>query len=172
MIHYRRVRRTPDSISASLLKTTSGCRKTAPRITSPDPTRSLKEHIDNLWPVLTREPQDHIPWSSLLALPQSYIVPGGRFSETYYWDSYFTMLGLAESGREDLLKCMADNFAWMIEIYGHIPNGNRTYYLSRSQPPVFALMVELFEEDGVRGANDTLTICGWSTASGWTARNR
>ena len=67
-------------------------------------------------------------------------------------NSYFTMLGLAESGREDLLKCMADNFAWMIEIYGHIPNGNRTYYLSRSQPPVFALMVELFEEDGVRGA--------------------
>ncbi len=78
--------------------------------------------------------------------------PGGRFSETYYWDSYFTMLGLAESGREDLLKCMADNFAWLIETYGHIPNGNRTYYLSRSQPPVFALMVELFEEDGVRGA--------------------
>lgn len=62
------------------------------------------------------------------------------------------MLGLAESGRNDLLKCMADNFAWLIERYGHIPNGNRTYYLSRSQPPVFALMVELFEEDGVRGA--------------------
>lgn len=40
-----------------------------------------------------------------------YIVPGGRFSETYYWDSYFSMLGLAESGRNDLLKCMADNFA-------------------------------------------------------------
>lgn len=119
---------------------------------SPTPNTPLKEHIDQLWPVLTREPQDHIPWSSLLALPQSYIVPGGRFSETYYWDSYFTMLGTAESGREDLLKCMADNFAWMIENYGHIPNGNRTYYLSRSQPPVFALMVELFEEDGVRGA--------------------
>ncbi|MBB1202140.1 alpha,alpha-trehalase TreF [Enterobacteriaceae bacterium 89] len=117
-----------------------------------DPQMSLKEHIDALWPVLTREPQDHLPWSSLLALPQSYLVPGGRFTETYYWDTYFTMLGLAESGREDLLKCMADNFAWMIERYGHIPNGNRTYYLSRSQPPVFALMVELFEEDGVRGA--------------------
>ena len=117
-----------------------------------DPSSSLKDHIDNLWPVLTREPQDHIPWSSLLALPQAYIVPGGRFTETYYWDSYFTMLGLAESGRADLMKCMADNFAWMIERYGHVPNGNRTYYLSRSQPPVFALMVELFEEDGVRGA--------------------
>lgn len=117
-----------------------------------NPQDSLKEHIDKLWPILTREPEHHIPWSSLLTLPQAYIVPGGRFSETYYWDSYFSMLGLAESGRHDLLKTMADNFAWLIEIYGHIPNGNRTYYLSRSQPPVFALMVELFEEDGVRGA--------------------
>jgi alpha,alpha-trehalase len=117
-----------------------------------NPGDSLKEHIDKLWPVLTRQPEQHIPWSSLLSLPQAYIVPGGRFSETYYWDSYFTMLGLAESGRHDLLRSMADNFAWMIETYGHIPNGNRTYYLSRSQPPVFALMVELFEEDGVRGA--------------------
>ncbi len=117
-----------------------------------DPSASLKDHIDNLWPVLTRHPMDHIEYSSLLPLPQPYIVPGGRFSETYYWDSYFTMLGLAESGREDLMRSMADNFAWLIEKYGHIPNGNRTYYLSRSQPPVFALMVELFEEDGVRGA--------------------
>ncbi|MBU9846908.1 alpha,alpha-trehalase TreF [Rahnella ecdela] len=117
-----------------------------------DPGDSLKQHIDKLWPVLTRQPEDHVSWSSLLPLPQAYVVPGGRFGETYYWDSYFTMLGLAESGRNDLLRTMADNFAWMIEIYGHIPNGNRTYYLSRSQPPVFALMVELFEEDGVRGA--------------------
>ena len=117
-----------------------------------DPGDSLKEHIDKLWPVLTRQPEDHVSWSSLLPLPQAYVVPGGRFGETYYWDSYFTMLGLAESGRNDLLRTMADNFAWLIEIYGHIPNGNRTYYLSRSQPPVFALMVELFEEDGVRGA--------------------
>ncbi|WP_058910462.1 alpha,alpha-trehalase [Entomohabitans teleogrylli] len=117
-----------------------------------DPGASLTAHIESLWPVLTREPQDHIENSSLLPLPQAYIVPGGRFSETYYWDSYFTMLGLAESGRNDLLRSMADNFAWLIETYGHIPNGNRTYYLSRSQPPVFALMVELFEEDGVRGA--------------------
>ncbi|MEO3957351.1 trehalase family glycosidase, partial [Chromobacterium piscinae] len=62
-----------------------------------------------------------------------YVVPGGRFGETYYWDSYFTMLGLAESGRDDLLRHMADNFAWLIDNYGHIPNGNRTYYLSRSQ---------------------------------------
>ena len=97
----------------------------------------LKEHIDQLWPKANPRTTGGSHSGGLpLALPQSYIVPGGRFSETYYWDSYFTMLGLAESGREDLLKCMVDNFAWMIENYGHIPNGNRTYYLSRSQPPV------------------------------------
>ena len=152
LIRYRKVKRHRDFDLRRFVENHFWLPETPSSEYVSDPASSLKEHIDQLWPVLTREPQDHIPWSSLLALPQSYIVPGGRFSETYYWDSYFTMLGLAESGREDLLKCMADNFAWMIENYGHIPNGNRTYYLSRSQPPVFALMVELFEEDGVRGA--------------------
>ncbi|MCL7708389.1 alpha,alpha-trehalase TreF, partial [Enterobacter kobei] len=74
-----------------------------------DPNRTLTEHIDNLWPILTRQPHEHLENSSLLPLPQAYIVPGGRFTETYYWDSYFTMLGLAESGRHDMLRCMADN---------------------------------------------------------------
>jgi alpha,alpha-trehalase len=70
----------------------------------------------------------------------------------YYWDSYFTMLGLVESGRPDLMCSMADNFASLIDRFGHVPNGNRSYYLSRSQPPVFALMVELFEGHGLRPA--------------------
>ncbi|WP_312268442.1 alpha,alpha-trehalase [Pseudescherichia sp.] len=152
LIRYRRIKRRPDFDLRLFVSRHFWLPQQIDSQYVSNPENSLKEHIDQLWPVLTREPQDHIPWSSLLALPQAYIVPGGRFSETYYWDSYFTMLGLAESGRNDLLKCMADNFAWMIEKYGHIPNGNRTYYLSRSQPPVFALMVELFEEDGVRGA--------------------
>jgi len=152
LIRYRRIKRRPDFDLRQFVSRHFWLPQQIDSQYVSNPENSLKEHIDQLWPVLTREPQDHIPWSSLLALPQAYIVPGGRFSETYYWDSYFTMLGLAESGRNDLLKCMADNFAWMIEKYGHIPNGNRTYYLSRSQPPGFALMVELFEEDGVRGA--------------------
>lgn len=113
------------------------------------PGQPLCEHIDGLWDVLTRSPDMHPALSSLLPLPNSYVVPGGRFGELYYWDSYFTMLGLAESGRHDLLHSMAANFAYLIDTYGHIPNGNRTYYLSRSQPPVFALMVELFEDHGV-----------------------
>jgi len=59
------------------------------------------------------------------------------------------MLGLAASGRRDLLRHMADNFAYLIDTCGHVPNGNRSYYLSRSQPPLFALMTELFEREGV-----------------------
>ena len=114
-----------------------------------DPERSLVEHIDGLWDVLTRHPRTHPVRSSLLPLPNPYVVPGGRFGELYYWDSYFTMLGLAESGRPHLLRAMGDNFAYLIDTYGHIPNGNRSYYLSRSQPPVFALMTGLFEVHGI-----------------------
>ncbi len=152
LIRYRKVRRKPDFDLRRFVDQHFWMPESHHSEYVSNPSHSLKEHIDSLWPVLTREPHEHLPWSSLLALPQPYIVPGGRFGEAYYWDSYFTMLGLSESGRDDLLRCMADNFAWMIETYGHIPNGNRTYYLGRSQPPVFALMVELFEEDGVRGA--------------------
>ena len=71
------------------------------------------------------------------------MVPGGRFREMYYWDSYFTMLGLAESGRRDLVTDMVRDFAYLIDTYGHVPNGARTYYLSRSQPPFFFAMVGL-----------------------------
>jgi alpha,alpha-trehalase len=86
----------------------------------------------------------------LIPLPKAYVVPGGRFREVYYWDSYFTMLGLIESGRIDLVRSMLDNFAYLVETVGHVPNGNRTYYLSRSQPPFFAAMVGLYA-----GATDT-----------------
>jgi alpha,alpha-trehalase len=115
-----------------------------------DPNQPLSGHIDDLWKVLTRSPDSHREHSSLLPLPHDYIVPGGRFSELYYWDSYFTMIGLAANRQTRLLHAMADNFSFIIETYGHIPNGNRTYYLSRSQPPVFALMVQLIEREGIR----------------------
>ena len=109
-----------------------------------DTARSMEDHIRALWPLLTRTADRADPRSSLIPLPTSYVVPGGRFREVYYWDSYFTMLGLVESGRVDLVKNMLDNFAHLIRTVGHIPNGNRTYYLSRSQPPYFAAMVGLY----------------------------
>ena len=109
-----------------------------------DTARSMEDHIRALWPVLTRRPDTADARSSLIPLPQPYVVPGGRFREVYYWDSYFTMLGLIASGRTDLVRSMLDNFAYLIATVGHIPNGNRTYYLSRSQPPFFGAMVGLY----------------------------
>ena len=109
-----------------------------------DTTRTMEQHARALWPALTRTPDSSATLSSLIPLPFPYVVPGGRFREVYYWDSYFTMLGLIASGRSDLVKSMLDNFAHLVRTVGHIPNGNRTYYLSRSQPPYFAAMVGLY----------------------------
>jgi|SRR6476661_5782542 len=107
----------------------------------------IRAHLDTLWTVLRRPAQPTAPpYSSLLPLPQPYVVPGGRFREVYYWDSYFTMLGLREAGRTALLQAMADNFAYLIRQHGFVPNGNRTYYLTRSQPPFFAQMVDLLAQ--------------------------
>lgn len=111
-----------------------------------DTSRTMEEHIRALWPVLTRAADSIGPHTSLIPLPDPYVVPGGRFREVYYWDSYFTMLGLVESGRTELVGSMLDNFAHLIRTVGHIPNGNRTYYLSRSQPPFFAAMVGLYAQ--------------------------
>ncbi|HLZ96933.1 MAG TPA: alpha,alpha-trehalase TreF [Steroidobacteraceae bacterium] len=108
---------------------------------------SLLAHIDQLWNQLTRTTKTAPPDSSLLTLPYPYVVPGGRFREMYYWDSYFTMLGLMQSGRRDLAEDMVRDFAYLIDTYGHVPNGARTYYLSRSQPPFFFEMVGLLSAD-------------------------
>ncbi len=110
---------------------------------SPPGRVSLVAHIDGLWDTLTRSSTAAPPYSSLLALPQPYVVPGGRFREMYYWDSYFTMLGLEASGRGDLVSGMVQDFAYLIDTFGHVPNGTRTYYLSRSQPPFFFAMAAL-----------------------------
>ena len=101
----------------------------------------ITEHINQLWKVLTREAKSNK--SSLLALPKPYIVPGGRFNEFFYWDSYFVMLGLQISGEKVMAKNIVDNCDFLIQTIGFVPNGNRTYFLSRSQPPYFSLMVEL-----------------------------
>ncbi|MBX2844586.1 MAG: alpha,alpha-trehalase TreF [Saprospiraceae bacterium] len=106
-----------------------------------DDNRSMNAHIQNLWTVLTRNADAANDNSSLIPLPKSYIVPGGRFREIYYWDSYFTLEGLMVSGEEAMAKNMVDNFASLIDSIGFIPNGNRKYYLTRSQPPFFSLMV-------------------------------
>lgn len=111
-----------------------------------DTSRSAQEHINALWPILTRQPDDVAP-GTLIPLPHPYIVPGGRFGEIYYWDSYFTMLGLQSAGKVDMIENMVDNFAYLIDTIGFIPNGNRTYFLTRSQPPFFAAMVGILVQE-------------------------
>ncbi len=103
--------------------------------------KTITKHIEELWDVLTRQPKSEK--SSLIPLPNPYVVPGGRVREIYYWDSYFTMLGLRISKRTDLIQHMINNFSFLIDQYGYIPNGNRSYFIGRSQPPFYSLMVRL-----------------------------
>jgi alpha,alpha-trehalase len=106
-----------------------------------DPNHTPLEHIDELWKFLER--RNRLTRGSLGALPYKYIVPGGRFNEQFYWDSYFIMLGLASSGKWSLIEGMMKNYAHLIRKYGYIPTANRSYLLSRSQPPFFSHMVSL-----------------------------
>lgn len=112
-----------------------------------DTAKSPKAHIESLWEVLQRKADEPKAGSSLIPLNHPYIVPGGRFNEIYYWDSYFTMLGLQVSNRIDLIEGMINNFSFLIDELGYIPNGNRTYFIGRSQPPFFALMINLLAEN-------------------------
>lgn len=103
---------------------------------------SLSAHIAWLWPRLAR----YVPTSnsSALGLPYPYVVPGGRFGEIYYWDSFFTMLGLQAANEMQLVQDMLQDFSSLISEFGFVPNGSRNYYLSRSQPPFFLSMVKSF----------------------------
>ncbi len=105
-----------------------------------------EQHILNLWDYLTKKTEPENLNSTYISLPNDFVVPGGRFQETYYWDSYFTMLGLIISKKNDLVIGMIKNFAFLIDQFGFIPNGNRTYFLSRSQPPFFSLMLNLLND--------------------------
>ena len=102
---------------------------------------AIRSYIDRLWTTLTVDAGSVPRYGSLLSLPKPFVVPGGRFNELYYWDTFFDVVGLEQSGRGDLSDAIVTDFAYEIDQYGHIPNGNRTYYLSRSQPPFFATLL-------------------------------
>ncbi len=112
-----------------------------------DISKGVRRHIDTLWHVLSRKHNAIANYSSLISLPNDFIIPGGRFRETYYWDSYFTMLGLHESHQTKIIQNTVDNFAFLINKYGSIPTGTRTYYLTRSQAPFFSMIVNLLAKE-------------------------
>jgi alpha,alpha-trehalase len=91
----------------------------------------------------------------LLYLENRYVVPGGRFNEMYGWDSYFIIRGLVSDGRIDLARGMVENFFFEIEHYGNVLNANRSYYLSRSQPPFLTSMIlSVYDAQKAKGQED------------------
>lgn len=113
-----------------------------------DTNKTVEENIETLWDMLTRQPDTKA--GTLIPLPYPYVVPGGRFGEVYYWDSYFTMLGLKVSGKNAMLENMVKNFSYLVDTLGYIPNGNRSYFIGRSQPPFYSLMIKLLAGINVR----------------------
>ena len=109
----------------------------------------VEKFIKSHWEETVRfSPQDN---GTVVGLPHPYVVPCRKdsFQELYYWDTYFACLGLIHSGRADLVIANLRNFLHLINRFGFIPNGSRTYYLDRSQPPYFAALVKLMMENGL-----------------------
>jgi alpha,alpha-trehalase len=104
---------------------------------------ALPRRIEKLGEVM---PQS-LPAQGLLYLPNPYVVPGGRFNEMYGWDSYFILLGLEVDHHEALAKGIVDNFLFEVEHYGSVLNANRSYYLTRSQPPFLTSMIRAVYEN-------------------------
>ncbi|MBY6006677.1 trehalase [Salipiger bermudensis] len=109
-----------------------------------NPEHDALQHLEAVWPHLTQPADDTSERSTRFPLPNRYVIAGGRFHEAYYWDSYFTQLGLLRSGRTGLVRDMLDNFAYALREIGFVPNGFRSYFLTRSQPPFFSSMVADF----------------------------
>lgn len=123
-------------------------------------TRRFAKKLVSIWPNLARKvkadvfkyPDRH----SLIPVPNGFIVPGGRFKEIYYWDSYWIIRGLLVSEMTATAKGMIENMLSIVQRYGFVPNGNRVYYLNRSQPPLLALMVRLYMD----ATNDLVWLKG------------
>uniref|UniRef100_A0A915ILF1 Trehalase n=1 Tax=Romanomermis culicivorax TaxID=13658 RepID=A0A915ILF1_ROMCU len=100
--------------------------------------------LHNLWKELCRKISPEVKNSdrfSLIYLPHPFIIPGGRFREIYYWDTYWIILGLLRSGMKTTVRQMIENYFALLDEYGLIPNGGRKYYALRSHPPFLTMMV-------------------------------
>ncbi len=104
--------------------------------------------------------------------PRKYVVPGGRFQEMYGWDSYFIALGLVRDGLVDLAQEMVDQLVYEVERYGAILNANRTYYLTRSQPPFLTSLLRLFPETEPSWIERGLRAAVFEYDNVWTGPNR
>ncbi|KAF5270983.1 hypothetical protein FQA39_LY18856 [Lamprigera yunnana] len=115
---------------------------------SNETVKEFTQNLLNIWPQLARKVKDEVHSNvdrySLIPIPNAFIVPGGRFLEYYYWDSYWIIEGLLVSEMNKTARGMIDNFLSLVNEYGFIPNGGRIYYLRRSQPPLLTAMAFLY----------------------------
>ncbi|KAH0448713.1 hypothetical protein IEQ34_022513 [Dendrobium chrysotoxum] len=123
-----------------------------PKVFNPK-VRAWALEVHSLWKNLSRRVSDnvksHPERHTLLPLPEPLIIPGSRFREVYYWDSYWIIRGLLVSKMYDTAKAIVNNLVWLVDAYGHVPNGARVYYASRSQPPLLSSMVmEIYTRTG------------------------
>lgn len=112
--------------------------------------KDFARELNELWPVLARKVKPEVFSNqnsySFIPVPHGFIVPGGRFREYYYWDSYWIIKGLLISDMGQTARGMIDNFIHIVKKYGFIPNGGRIYYLDRSQPPLLTKMAATYYE--------------------------
>ena len=158
-------------------------------LSMPDSVREMQERchikVEHLPATITGPGQvaTNITPPGLLYLPNKYVVPGGRFNEMYGWDTYFIVRGLVEDKRLDLARGIIENFFFEIEHYGTVLNANRTYFLTRSQPPFLTSMIlsvykrrkprgKTIANFWSRGTNGPakITRCGTATRTGRETR--
>ncbi|KAF5288691.1 hypothetical protein FQR65_LT11956 [Abscondita terminalis] len=115
---------------------------------SNETVRTFTKDLLNIWPQLARKVKsevfDNVDRYSFIPVPNAFVIPGGRFLEYYYWDSYWIVEGLLISEMYETARGMIDNFISIVDKYGFIPNGGRIYYLQRSQPPLLTPMAFLY----------------------------
>lgn len=116
--------------------------------------RQFAKDINDIWPILGRKVKpevfEHPDRYSIVPVTHGFIIPGGRFTELYYWDTYWIIEGLLISGMNDTVKGVIENLIELLKKFGHIPNGSRWYYQRRSQPPLLTAMMSLY----IRQTND------------------
>jgi alpha,alpha-trehalase len=127
------------------------------------------KHLPSVIHNLGEVDESKIDPAGLLYLPHKYVVPGGRFNEMYGWDSYFIIRGLLRDKRVELAQGMVENFFFEIEHYGAVLNANRTYYLTRSQPPFLTSMIlDVYDAKKEAGQEDRAWL---ETAYGYAVRD-
>uniref|UniRef100_A0A0K8SQP5 Trehalase n=2 Tax=Lygus hesperus TaxID=30085 RepID=A0A0K8SQP5_LYGHE len=116
--------------------------------------RGWAKKLNHIWRELSRKMSSTVlkdkTMTSLIYLPNGFVIPGGRFKEMYYWDNYWIIKGLLHCDMFETVKGVIENFFELVKKIGHIPNGSRVYYKERSQPPMLTLMVDAY----VRSSRD------------------